>query len=105
MNKNKHYIAEQKFRPLKHQLQKVFKELRFSILDNKPPAATQVIEFIQLTEIMISYPGFGDENYADFLAACRQLGRLTPDTPLPVWRQHLDAVAAQRSRCHQSFRS
>ncbi len=105
MNKNKHYIAEQKFRPLKHQLQKVFKDMRFSLQDNTPPAAALVAEFIQQVEIMVSYPGFGDENYPDFLEACRQLGCLTPETPLPVWQRYLEVIAALRRHCHQILRS
>ncbi len=104
MNKNKHYTTEQKFKPLKRQLQKLFKDMWFSLRDNTPPAAAQVIDFIQQAEIMVSYPGFGDENYPDFLKACRQLGRLSPETPLAVWQRHLEFIDALRRRCHQILR-
>ncbi len=105
MNKNKHYIAEQKFRPLKRQLQKLFKDMRFSLQDNTPPAAAVVAEFMQLAGVMVSYPGFGDKNYPDFLKACRQLGCLGSDTSLLVWQQHLEVIDALRRRCHQVLRS
>ncbi len=79
--------------------------MRFSLQDNTPPAAARVIEFMQLAGIMVSYPGFGDENYPDFLEACRQLGRLSPDTPLAVWQRHFEAIDDLRRRCHQILRA
>lgn len=105
MNKDKYYIAEQKFRPLKRQLQKLFKDMRFSLRDNTPPAASMVVDFMQLAEIMVNYPGFGDENYPDFQEACRRLGSLGTNTPLSVWQRHIEVIDNLRRRCHQILRS
>jgi XXXCH domain-containing protein len=98
-------LAEQKFRPLKRQLQKLFREMQFSLSDGAAPTDDMVDEFIRQVEIMVSYPGFGDENYPAFLDTVRRLGHLKKDTTLSVWQQLLDDITKLRQRCHESFRT
>ncbi len=97
-------LAELKFRPLKRQLQKLFKEMQFDIRDGVAPAAGLVAEFTRQAETMASYPGFGDKNYPAFLDAVRQLSRLHSGTILSVWQRQLDNITELRRHCHESFK-
>ncbi len=97
-------IAELKFKPLKQYLQKLFKEMQFDVDDGISPASSQISDFIQQVEIMVSYPGFGDENYSSFLEEARKLGELPKNTPLSVWVEHFRRIDTLHRHCHSRLR-
>jgi len=78
--------------------------MQFDIRNGITPTASLVAEFTRQAETMVSYPGFGDENYPAFLDAVRQLSHLHSDTTLPIWQRQLDNITERRQHCHESFK-
>lgn len=93
-------IAEKKYRPLKRELKKVFKEISESAERGELPAAMVMDNFMAYTEIMVSYPGFGDENYQSFSAACQKLLKAFKKDDLAGFGDALQAVKDIKRDCH-----
>jgi len=103
-SKEKQILAEQKFRPLKKNLQKTFKKIRQCIQFNDWPDKATMEQFQIEIEIMVSYPGFGDEYYDNFLANCRELVHLFSKGDIKVFQKQYEKIAALRKDCHNRYR-
>lgn len=97
-------LAEQKFRPLKKSMQKHFKHLEQALQIDQLPDRATVDAFLREAELMISYPGFGDDFYDAFLSACQRLSACYMNKDRDLFRQQLAAIKTLRTNCHERFR-
>jgi len=97
---NRNEVAEQKFRPLKKQLQQTVKRLSQSVRADGLPARQDVEEFVSQVAIMVSYPGFGDDAYPEILAASQALAERAARGDLAGLKEALATVQALKKRCH-----
>lgn len=93
-------LAEQKFRPLKKAMQQTFKRLRQAGQAGTLPEGGVVEEFIDQVRVMVSYPGFGDAAYPEFLAASRRLAACQTKADVAQFRETLATIATLQTRCH-----
>lgn len=97
---NKKALADQKFRPLKKQMQQTFKRIKQAIRADSIPEKRDVDEFNCQVAIMVSYPGFGDEAYPEIVSASRILLEHSSKRDLNGMRQALAQILALQKRCH-----
>ena len=97
-------VAELKFRPLKKNLRNSFKELRYSIESGKMPDKKSVDQFMDEVNIMTSYPGFGDEFYAPFKAACEKLVLIYKSNNSDKFRKQIATIRDLKKQCHNRFK-
>lgn len=93
-------IAEKKYRPLKRELKKIFKTISESAENGELPAAGVMDSFMAYTEMMVSYPGFGDENYQLFTSGCREMFMAFKKADLAGFGDALEAVKEIKRECH-----
>lgn len=93
-------IAEQKFRPLKKSLRTHYKKIQADLGQERLPDAALLSDFIALTKIMISYPGFGDEYYEDFSKACLSFKEACKQNNLSLARKSFELIMRIKHECH-----
>ena len=97
-------IAELKFRPLKKNLRHSFKELRYAIESDTMPDKKSVEQFLDEINLMVSYPGFGDEFYAPFKAACGQLLTFYNASDFDGFQNQVAVIRGLKKQCHNRFK-
>jgi XXXCH domain-containing protein len=53
---------------------------------------------------MVSYPGFGDEHYHDFSAACLALKKAHAAKDMRLFSERLKEISRIKKECHSSFK-
>lgn len=102
--KSKKDVADLKYRPLKKELKKIEKAIRSSIENNELPGTETMTEFIAEVRVMISYPGFGDEYYDSFLAACLVLQEVFKKKDFASFSAQFETVKALKKECHARYK-
>ena len=97
-------VAELKFRPLKKNLRHSFTQLRYAVDSGKMPSKRSVNQFIDQVNLMVSYPGFGDEFYTSFKAACTELRTFHNAVDLNSFEKQLACIHSLKKQCHNRFR-
>lgn len=98
---NRAQLAEQKFRPLKKEMQWTFARIKRSLQADILPEARDVSEFMEQIKIMISYPGFRDEGYPEFLSAGEALVKAHASSEREEVMAALQVISNLQDRCHQ----
>lgn len=96
-------LAEQKFRPLKKQMQQTFKRIKQAMQEDTIPQKKDVDEFVSQITIMVSYPGFGDQSYPAIVAAGKTLAECSARRDLDGLKQSLAHIMALQKRCHNDI--
>ncbi len=97
-------IAEMKYRPLKKTLKSGYAAIRKEIEGGGLPSEAEIKDFMALTRTMVSYPGFGDDSYADFSAACQELDLAFKKRDFPAFRISFQKIGALRKSCHGRYK-
>lgn len=93
-------LAEQKFRPLKRQMQQTFKRIKQAVLADILPDKRDVDEFVSQIGVMVSYSGFGDAAYPTIVAAGKTLAEHSTKRDIEAIREALVHIQALQKRCH-----
>jgi len=96
-------LAEQKFRPLKKAMQQTFKRLQQEAQTDVMPEKQVVLEFMDQARLMVSYPGFGDADYPQFLAVSDRLAASHAKADMTEFREALAAIVSLQARCHAAL--
>ena len=97
-------VADLKYRPLKKQLNRTFKAIGDSLRKKELPPDPTMTTFMDEAKLMISYPGFGDDHYDRFHAACRDLQQAFKDgdrSRMAELHAHLNELKKQ---CHNRYK-
>ena len=94
-------LAEEKFRPLKKMMQQTFSRLKGSVQAEALPDRQVVYEFMQQVKMMISYPGFGDAAYPEFLSASEALATACSQGDQHGVQAAVQALLTLQDQCHQ----
>ena len=93
-------LAEEKFRPLKQRMRGTVQRLKAAARAGTLPERGVVAEFVDQVRVMVSYPGFGDAAYPDFVEASEALNQSATRHDLDGYRQALANLLALQERCH-----
>jgi len=97
-------IAALKYRPLKKQLKTSYVAIRKAIRANSLPDQTVINEFMELSQLITAYPGFGDENYQPFLQACQALAAAFNKDDLDLFSQCFQEIEGRKKSCHEMYK-
>lgn len=97
-------LAEQKYRPLKKKIKKSFKKIKEWTARNELPPRSLLEDFLAEATVMISYPGFGDEHYHDFSAACLALKKAHDAKDMELFSRRLAEISRIKKQCHGKFK-
>ena len=97
-------LAEQKYRPLKKRMKETFKKMKRCLERKVLPPRSLVDEFIAEATVMVSYPGFGDEHYQVFTAACVALKEARDAKDLELFFKRLTEISRIKKECHGRFK-
>ena len=71
---------------------------------NDLPPRSLLDDFLAEANVMISYPGFGDEHYDDFRKACNALKDAYARKDLESFAQKMGNIAIIKKECHDRFK-
>lgn len=97
-------MADQKYRPLKKLIKKNFKSISASGSDGRLPSALVMEDFMAQAKVMVSYPGFGDERYSIFMAACDGLYEAFIRKDLALFAERLALLSSTKKECHHRYK-
>lgn len=102
MTQKKHSdIAEQKYRPLKKRLKIPYKKIEKDMEAGKLPLARVLTEFMDLSKIMISYSGFGDERYQEYKDACLTFEKACRAGDTALAQRQFATIKKIKHECHK----
>ena len=104
MSRTQAELAEQKYRPLKKRIKKTFKKMKGCLERKELPPRSLVDEFMAEATVMVAYPGFGDEHYQDFTAACLATKKARDAKDFELFSECLAKISRLKKECHQRFK-
>ncbi len=93
-------IAELKYRPLKKSLRVFYKKIKAALEQDTLPDPKVLHEFMALSQIMTSYPGFGDAQYDNFTGACLAFQKACKSNDLQQAQKQLSSIMQIKHNCH-----
>jgi XXXCH domain-containing protein len=92
------------YKTLKKRMKGSFAELKRALSLNATPSAETVRRFLDDSNLMITYPGFGDEHYEPYKRCCLEFGQAVASGDLEAMRNALVAVEARKKACHDQYK-
>lgn len=59
------------YKSVKKRMKVSFRQIKTALLDQRFPEKSVIQEFLSDSELMVSYPGYGDEYYEEYRRACQ----------------------------------
>lgn len=98
-----HTAGTPKYKHLKKRMKSSFRLIFKMIHEGQMPPAEAVESFLADSDLMIGYPGFGDEYYAQYAKACAEFKAAHESGDLARMGETIDAIAHEKSRCHAKY--
>jgi XXXCH domain-containing protein len=92
-----------KYKHLKKRMKGSFRLIFKTIHEGQTPPAEVVESFLADSELMIGYPGFGDEYYAQYATVCAAFKAAFASGDLARMGEAIDAISHEKSRCHAKY--
>ena len=89
-----------KFTTLKKMMGKNFKAMGEILGKNELPSRFMVQTFLGESQLMISYPGYGDEFYQAYIAACHDFEKSFLSGDIAAVQKHYSSLIAMKNACH-----
>ncbi|MDD5759684.1 MAG: GAK system XXXCH domain-containing protein [Desulfobulbaceae bacterium] len=96
--------AEQEYRPFKQQYKATFTELTSCAHSGLLPAAELLARFMSESRKLISFQGFGDPCYDDYIQACLAMEQAVKDGELAHFQEKFSVLNALKKSCHQRYK-
>jgi len=104
MSREQAELAEYKYRPLKKKIKKTFRKMLECIERNELPPRSLLDDFMAEANVMVSYPGFGDAHYQNFIEACMVLKKAYDTKDIKLFSERLAKVSRIKKECHGRFK-
>lgn len=92
-----------KYKHLKKRMKSTFKLLVKMIHDGQMPPGEAVETFLEDSELMVSYPGYGDEYYDSYTKACTAFQAAYESGDMDRMHEAIDVLVHEKSRCHAKY--
>lgn len=92
-----------KYSVLKKRMRSSFKLLLKTIHDGEMPPEEAVTSFLEDSALMVTYPGYGDEFYAQYMEVCDRFRSAWEAKDLDALHEAVDALIHEKSRCHAKY--
>lgn len=94
----------EKYSRLKKRMKQAFKAICSSLEAGRAPAAEAMASFLADSDVMVCYPGHGDEFYLDYSRACRELARAWEAGDLAAMADAARTLEARKDECHDRYK-
>ena len=88
---------------LKKRMRASFKVLVNMIHDGRVPPREAVDSFLEDSALMVTYPGYGDEFYGEYLRVCDEFRAAYDSGDTDRMHTAVDALVHEKSRCHAKY--
>ncbi|GAB7023121.1 GAK system XXXCH domain-containing protein [Salidesulfovibrio brasiliensis] len=95
--------AKPKYKDLKKRMKRSFKMIVKMTHDETLPPKEAVDSFLEDSELMVAYPGYGDEYYEDYTKACAEFAEAYKAEDMERLKAAVDELANQKGRCHAKY--
>jgi XXXCH domain-containing protein len=96
-------LGKPKYKHLKKRMKSSFKMLVKMIHDGQAPPKEAVESFLEDSELMVSYPGYGDEYYESYIKACEAFKAAFESGDVAKMHETIDVLVHEKSRCHAKY--
>lgn len=92
------------YKYLKKRMKGAFKSIGNSLLAGEIPNDTTVGQFLDDSEVMVTYPGRGDEFYERYTAACREFSAAFESGNREDLRDKFTLLSKLKEECHSLYK-
>lgn len=96
-------VRRPEYRELKKRMKISFGMIVKMVHRGEMPPARAVQSFLADSALMVTYPGYGDEFYDEYRAACRALEQAFALGELERMHSAVDELARQKGHCHANY--
>jgi len=96
--------SKPKFKNLKKQMKASFKIIFKSVHAGILPPPEVVEEFMTDSRLMISFEGYGDEYYNEYIAACEKFQQACADSDVEAAHKACDEINSITAHCHSRYK-
>ncbi len=96
--------GEPKYKTVKKRMDKCFKSMGEALKKGLMPEKGEVALFIADSELMVGYPGHGDEHYDQYAKLCVQLNVACENGDLAAMREKYGELKAMKKLCHEQYK-
>jgi XXXCH domain-containing protein len=93
-----------KYSKLKKRMKKSFKAIQAPLDQGQLPPEEAVSAFLAESDMMICYPGYGDEFYLDYIKDCRALAKAWEKQDLDALRDAAAKLGERKAQCHEKYK-
>jgi XXXCH domain-containing protein len=93
-----------KYKTVKKRMEKSFKSMGDALKKGLLPEKGEVSAFIADSELMVGYPGHGDEHYDQYTKLCVQLNVANENGDLPAVQEKYAELKALKKLCHDQYK-
>lgn len=93
-----------KYKTVKKRMDKCFKSMGDALKKGIMPEKGEVNSFIADSELMVGYPGYGDEYYDQYAKLCVQFNVACENTDLSAMQEKYAELKAMKKLCHDQYK-
>jgi XXXCH domain-containing protein len=97
-------IAEHEYRPFKQRYKATFAELTSCVSQNSFPSPDLLLRFMAQSQQLISFQGFGDPYYSDYMQACSAMVQAVNGGSILAFQEKMEGINALKKACPQRFK-
>jgi len=94
----------EKYSRLKKRMKNSFKAICSSLEAGRLPADEAVASFLADSDVMVCYPGHGDEFYLEYSRNCRDLAQAWEARDLAAMADAARALEVRKNECHDRYK-
>ena len=93
-----------KLKAVKKRMEKSFKSIGDALKKGLVPEKGEVSSFIADSELMVGYPGYGDEYYDQYSKLCVQFNVAAENGDLAAMQEKYAELKAMKKLCHDQYK-
>ncbi|OGQ86626.1 MAG: hypothetical protein A2512_11190 [Deltaproteobacteria bacterium RIFOXYD12_FULL_56_24] len=93
-----------KYKTVKKRMDKCFKSMGEALKKGIMPEKGEMAAFIADSELMVAYPGYGDEHYDQYAKLCVQLNVACENGNLVAMQEKYAELKAMKKLCHEQYK-
>lgn len=97
-------VSDSSYKLLKNQMSQSYKAIGCALKDKRLPPSETVDLFLKEAEQMISFPGFGDEYYGEFIGGCREFKDQCMKGNVEAVAELYGRITSLTKQCHRRYK-
>lgn len=93
-----------KYSKLKKRMKSSFNVITTNLAEGRLPPEEAVASFLADSDMMVCYPGYGDEFYLDYTKLCRTFTKAWEARDINALKTAADALEQSKRECHDKYK-